>query len=191
MQPLLKVAGSDVSHWFDANVVDTVAGREVVVEIKTYIDPVTNMRRPHLPMGRFLHVAPSDPVVDWSETTSMPWRNDPSFVVGKLSMTMSKIRLKNVLTGQEHLMSVPSEESISDIRQRYLEYNWHAESYAWKILRKEQPDGDFTFVDLDLGKTLAENGIVDDTKKFEELAIPSDFFIPVIHLYYTDDLTVA
>ena len=127
MQPLLKVAGSDVSHWFGANVVDPVAGREVVVEIKTYIDPVTNMRRPHLPMGRFLHVAPSDPVVDWNETTSMPWWKDPSFVVGKLSLTMRKIRLKNVLTGQEQLMSVPREAAISDLSQRYVEDHCQSE----------------------------------------------------------------
>jgi hypothetical protein len=36
-----------------------------------------------------------------------------------------------------------------------------------------------------------QNAVVDEAEDFEKLAIPSDFLIPVIHLYYTDDLTVA
>jgi hypothetical protein len=111
--------------------------------------------------------------------------------MGTLSLAMRKIRLKNVLTSQEYLLEVPSEESLSDIRQRFLEYNWHAESYAWKVLRRQQPDGELVFVDVDFEKTLAENGITDDSKEFEELSIPSDFFTPVIHLYFRDDLTLA
>ena len=31
----------------------------------------------------------------------------------------------------------------------------------------------------------------DEGEEFEQLSIPSDFYIPIIHLYYTDDLTVA
>jgi len=191
VQPLLQVAGSDVSHWFDAVIVDTISGREVVAEVKTHIDPVTNMRRPYLPMGRFLHVAPVEPDVDWDTTLSRPWWKDASYIMGTLSLAMRKIRLKNVLTSQEYLLEVPSEESLSDIRQRFLEYNWHAESYAWKVLRRQQPDGELVFVDVDFEKTLAENGITDDSKEFEELSIPSDFFTPVIHLYFRDDLTLA
>lgn len=35
---------------------------------------------------------------------------------------------------------VPSEEAIVEIRERYLEINWHAKSYTWKSLLR-QPDG--------------------------------------------------
>lgn len=193
VQPLVKVAGSDISHWFDLALLPAPEGEKAGkdINIKTHIDPVTNLRRPYVPMGRFLHVAPAEPVGDWDTSSSTPWWKDEKYVIGKLSDTMRKIRLKNVLTGQEHLMEVPSEETIAEIRERYLEYNWHAESYTWKVLRKDGEGGELSFVELDLDKTLAENGVVDETDEFEELAIPSDFFIPVIHLYYTDDLTVA
>ena len=51
--------------------------------------------------------------------------------------------------------------------------------------------GELKFVDVDLDKTLEENGVADDAKTFEELSIPSDAAIPVIHLYFKDDLTSA
>lgn len=46
------------------------------------------------------------------------------------------IRIKNVLTGQEHLMTVLSEETIVEIRERYLELNCHAAGYVWKPMQK-------------------------------------------------------
>jgi len=193
VQPLIKVAGSDISHWFDAVFLQALAGEKAQkdINIKMHVDPVTNLRRPYVPMGRFLHVAPAEPVGDWDTSSSTPWWKDGALKIGKLSLTMRKIRVKSVLTGQEHLMEVPSEETIAEIRERYLEYNWHAASYTWKVLRKEEGGGDFGFLDLDLNKTLEENGVADEAADFEELAIPSDFAIPVIHLYFTDDLTVA
>ena len=62
-------------------------------------------------------------------------------------------------------MEVPSEETVAEIRQRYLEYNWHAGSYKWKVLRKDPEDpegGEFAFAELDLNLTLDENGVVDE-----------------------------
>ena len=49
--------------------------------------------------------------------------------------------------------------------------------------------GDFR--PLDMSKTLEQNGIYDETKEFERLRIDRDFYVPVLHLYYNDDLTVA
>ena len=196
VQPLVKVAGTDISHWFEATLLPAAAEGEVRkqdINIKTHIDPVTNLRRPYVPMGRFLHVAPAEPVGDWDTSPAQTvWWKDESLVVGKLSSVMRKIRVKNVLTGQEHLMEVPSEETVAEIRERYLEYNWHAGSYTWKVLRKdEEKGGELTFVELDMDKTLGDNGVVDEAEEFQELSIPSDYFIPVIHLYYKDDLTTA
>lgn len=40
--------------------------------------------------------------------------------------------------------------------------------------------------------TLSANGIQDETDEFEQLGIPeSSWYIPAIHLYFNDDLTVA
>ena len=54
VQPLLRVAGSDISHWFEARA--TKATTPETVELKTYVDPVTNLVRPYCPNGRFVHV---------------------------------------------------------------------------------------------------------------------------------------
>lgn len=40
-------------------------------------------------------------------------------------------------------------------------------------------------------KTLEENDVFDEAPEFERLAIDDDFYVPVVHLYYMDDLTVA
>ena len=41
-QPIVKAAGTDISHWFDAQ----------TGEVKTYIQPETELLRPYLPMVR-------------------------------------------------------------------------------------------------------------------------------------------
>ncbi len=45
--------------------------------------------------------------------------------------------------------------------------------------------------ELNMNKTLEENGVVDETRTFEDLLVPTDAFVPVIHAYWNDDLTVA
>jgi len=40
-------------------------------------------------------------------------------------------------------------------------------------------------------KTLDENGVKDDTPEFDQLNIDEDFYTPVLHLYFSDDLTIA
>ena len=52
-------------------------------------------------------------------------------------------------------------------------------------------DGQLQFVTLDLDKTLAENGVADESDEFERLGLPVDDYVPVLHLYFGDDLTVA
>jgi hypothetical protein len=39
-------------------------------------------------------------------------------------------------------------------------------------------------------KTLEENRIVDETDEFAELHIDEDLYVPAIHIYYDDDLSV-
>ena len=143
-----------------------------------------------IPQGRFVHVPPAEPVSDWDNSFEVPWWKDTSLKVGKLSASTRNLRVKNVLTGHEHMMEVPSEETVGQIRARYLEYNAHAASYTWKAL-KPNNDKELEFQNLDHALTLQDNGIPDDQPTFESLGIASDFHTPVIHLYYDDDLTVA
>ena len=42
---------------------------------------------------------------------------------------------------------------------------------------------------LDMTKTLKQNGIQDESEAFYELNIDEDDFLPAIHLYFNDDLT--
>ena len=44
---------------------------------------------------------------------------------------------------------------------------------------------------LRMNATLDENGIPDDMPNFDALDIDEDFYLPTIHLYFSDDLTVA
>jgi len=178
--PLIKCAGTDISHWFD----------ETTGDIKKYVDPIKNMKTYYIPQGRFVHVPPAEPVSDWDNSFEVPWWKDATLKVGKLSASTRSLRVKNVLTGHEHLMEVPCEETVGQIRARYLEYNAHAASYTWKALKPNE-EKELEFQNLDMTLNLQDNGIADDQPTFEALGISSDFHTPVIHLYYDDDLTVA
>jgi hypothetical protein len=56
--------------------------------------------------------------------------------VGSLTSDLRLVRVKNVLTAQEDLLEVPGEESLGEIRSRYLDLNAHAASYTWKALTR-------------------------------------------------------
>ena len=86
-----------------------------------------------------------------------------------------------MLTKHEDILEVASEESINEILDRYLEINTHAASYTWKRLGRE----------LDINKNLSQNDIPDETEELLELGIDLDDYIPAIHLYFDDDLTIA
>ena len=74
-----------------------------------------------------------------------------------------------------------TEETINEILDRYLELNTHASSYTWKRMGRE----------LNMNATLAENEILDETDELIELGIDVDDYIPAIHLFFNDDLTIA
>jgi hypothetical protein len=86
-----------------------------------------------------------------------------------------------MLTKMDDVLEVCSEESMFDIMDRYMELNEHSQSYTWKRLGRP----------LDMEKTLEENDIPDETEEFLYLNIDEDAYIPCVHLYYNDDLTVA
>ena len=174
-QPIIKFAGEDVSSWFD-----TATG-----DVKTQWDPENSLVCPFLPHGRFLHVPPVEPVSNWRTDFGSPWWRDEKLCIGSLSQKTRKVRVVNTLTRQEALLEVCAEETLEQILDRYLDHNAHAASYTWKTL----DEGDFR--PLDMQKNLADNGIADESGEFESLRIDSDYYYPVLHLYYNDDLTVS
>ena len=70
---------------------------------------------------------------------------------------------------------------MDEIMARYLMYNGHANSYTWKYEGKN----------LDMIKTLSDNGIQDEDEEFYELSMNDDTYLPALHLYFNDDLTEA
>ena len=84
-------------------------------------------------------------------------------------------------TKDDDVIEVASEETLNEILDRYTELNEHAASYTWKRLGHP----------LDMDKTLEDNDILDETEDFIELGIDENAYIPTVHLYYNDDLTVA
>ena len=90
-----------------------------------------------------------------------------------------------MLSRTEDVINTCQEETINEIRDRYMEYNSHGGSYTWKALIGED------FVPLDMEKTLEVNGLSDDGDKFMSLGLNEDFYIPTLHIYFNDDLTYA
>jgi hypothetical protein len=45
--------------------------------------------------------------------------------------------------------------------------------------------------ELMLDRTLDENGLPDEAPGFEDTGLPPDYYVPVLHAYWNDDLTVA
>ena len=109
---------------------------------------------------------------------------DAKLCIGQLSAKTRTVEIVNILTQQRDLLTVCSEETINEIRERYIEYNAHAASYTWKHLQEGE------FVPLNMEMTLTENGMEDESDEFERLSINDDYFVPVIHLYFNDDLTI-
>ena len=90
-----------------------------------------------------------------------------------------------MLTNTEDVISTCQEETINDILERYLPYNRHAQSYTWKALIDRE------FINLNMDKTLEENGVSDETDTFYNLGMDDDIYISTIHIYFNDDLTIS
>ena len=115
-----------------------------------------------------------------------PWWKDKSYSIGQLTEKTRKITLFNMLTKQSTTLDVCKEETLEEIQRRYLVHNGHSASYTWK--RTDHTGGTRL---LQMRDTLDANGIPDESMQFDTLNIDPDTFIPIIHLYFSDDLTVA
>jgi hypothetical protein len=172
--PLIRVAGTDITHWFDPTTDD----------LKKCVDTVTGLETYAQPLGRFVHVPTLAPDRSIDCTYDLPWWKDPQYVIGQLTRKSRKLRIINTLSGHEVTLEVCSEETLSDIvNTRYLFVNAHAHSYTW--MRHD----DHSRV-LVMSKTLDDNGIFDESEEFEAVGLSADFYVPAVHLYFNDDLTV-
>ncbi|GAB1602139.1 cytochrome b5 domain-containing protein 1-like [Argonauta hians] len=171
LKPIIDVGGTDISHWFD----------EITCDIRKYVDPETHCLIPYCPNGRFLHIPPPYPDSSWANDFGCPWWSDAQYMVGFLTKKTRLINIVNVLTSQEQIIEVCSEESIQDILERYLPFNAHAASYTWK----------YNGSTLNMSATLEQNGIVDFDEDFYQLRMNETEYLQTIHLYFNDDLTVA
>lgn len=52
-------------------------------------------------------------------------------------------------------------------------------------------DGVSEFKELDLNMTLADNGVMDESESFDDHQIGQEVYVPVLAVYWNDDLTVA
>lgn len=173
VDPIVQAAGLDISHWFDVTTKD----------VRTHVHIDSGLTVYFTPMGRFLHVPPPDPspIGPIDTVSGIPWWQNEAYRIGKLTERPRLVRIINTLNHHSVTVEVSTEETVAQIRERYLLVNAHALSYRWTRLGK----------DLDMSKTLVENGIEDDSAELEELRIPDDAYVAAIHLTFDDDLTVA
>ena len=177
MDPIIKAAGTDISHWFDPK----------TKEPKTCILEGTSLISYYTPNGQFPQIPPPYPDAEWDYDFDIPWWKNPNFKVGKLTHKVRKLKIMNTLTEHVDLIECCEEEIIWEILRRYKKYNDHAESYTWKRLQRR----------LDMDLTLDENDVPDETEDHFAIYddnvknIEDEEYIPVIHLYFNDDLTEA
>jgi cytochrome b involved in lipid metabolism len=181
--PLLDHAGKDISHWFDAETRD----------VRTRVDPSTEEEVPYIPMGRFPHITTGGkPLSGDPEAPDTPWWRNDSLVVGAITSKVQQAWIVNTLSESRHKLAFGCEETLSQVRDRFLDFNAHAKSYTWKVLVPSAIEGgDAVFRTLDMGRTLQDNGIADTEEEVEDLGLEVEDFLPVIHLYFNDDLTEA
>lgn len=177
MEPLIKNAGTDISHWFDPE----------TKEPKTCVCPGTCLQGYFAPLGLYPNIPPPFPDSEWNYDFDVPWWKNSNFKIGKLTQKVRKINIMNTLTEHQDILEVCSEETINEILDRYKKYNDHAESYTWKRLQRK----------LDMELTLDENGVFDQAEDHfavyddDTQNIEDEEYIPIIHLYFDDDLTEA
>jgi len=174
--PLSLPSSPLLCRWFEAD----------TLEIKTQLDPITGLVSAYAPFGRFPHVPPREPVSDWANDFVTPWWADTTYLIGALSKQTRFITIVNTIATQlsRTLLEVCSEETLTEIQERYFVHNAHAGSYAWKVA---DTSGDFRT--LDMAQTLEENGIVDESAKLESLSLDPSEYYPVVTVYFKDDLT--
>uniref|UniRef100_A0A182SGW6 Cytochrome b5 heme-binding domain-containing protein n=1 Tax=Anopheles maculatus TaxID=74869 RepID=A0A182SGW6_9DIPT len=94
------------------------------------------------------------PCLERNPATRLCWYRDPGLVIGRITFHPCPVKIINTLTFHATEMIVCYEDTIGDVREKYLRYNDNAKQYEWrKDLSEGSEDGQ-----LQMDKTLTENG---------------------------------
>uniref|UniRef100_A0A182UCJ7 Uncharacterized protein n=1 Tax=Anopheles melas TaxID=34690 RepID=A0A182UCJ7_9DIPT len=132
LQWLLALAGQDLSSFFHNNELAPIER--------------TNRNGERVPI--FV------PCLERNPATQLYWYRDPALVIGRITFHPCPVKIINTLTFHETEMIVCYEDTIGDVREKYLRYNDNAYRYEW---RKDLSMGSETGL-LRMDKTLTENG---------------------------------
>ncbi|XP_040170314.1 cytochrome b5 domain-containing protein 1 [Anopheles arabiensis] len=132
LQWLLALAGQDLSSFFHNNELTPIER--------------TNRNGERVPI--FV------PCLERNPATQLYWYRDPALVIGRITFHPCPVKIINTLTFHETEMIVCYEDTIGDVREKYLRYNDNACRYEW---RKDLSMGSETGL-LRMDKTLTENG---------------------------------
>ncbi|XP_074427472.1 cytochrome b5 domain-containing protein 1, partial [Larus michahellis] len=116
LRPLREAAGTDVTHWFDPQSGEPLSRR----------DPRSGLPRLLLPGA-----PPPEPRSDHAPPRGAPWWRDPRLEVGHVTAAPRLLRLRNALTGQEHVIQACGEQA-GGLVERALPWNAHGGGYAWR-----------------------------------------------------------
>ena len=120
---ILSVAGKDISHLFEHGRSLGISDLNVrEFSIGTASHPITALIAPRSGLRALAFPSRQAPDDRTDKAPLSPWWQDETLIVGRLASKLRKIIVKNVLTGHEHFMEVPSEEILADVRKRYLEF---------------------------------------------------------------------
>uniref|UniRef100_A0A182NNZ7 Cytochrome b5 domain-containing protein 1 n=1 Tax=Anopheles dirus TaxID=7168 RepID=A0A182NNZ7_9DIPT len=147
LQWLLALAGKDLSSFFHNN-----------------LDPIERTNRNGERVPVFV------PCLERNPATRLYWYKDPALVIGRITFHPCPVKIINTLTFHATEMIVCYEDTIGDVREKYLRYNDNAKQYEW---RKDLSEGMEAGM-LRMDQTLTENGYL------VNLRSP----LPVIWIFY-------
>uniref|UniRef100_A0A182LUU7 Cytochrome b5 heme-binding domain-containing protein n=1 Tax=Anopheles culicifacies TaxID=139723 RepID=A0A182LUU7_9DIPT len=148
LQWLLEFAGKDISLFFHKNELTPIER--------------TNHNEERVPV--FV------PCLERNPATQRYWYRDPALVIGRITFHPCPVKIINTLTFHETEMIVCYEDTIGDVREKYLRYNDNAKQYEW---RKDLSQGSAAGM-LRMDKTLTEN----------EYLVSFHSPVPVIWIFY-------
>eukprot|EP01035_Chromulina_nebulosa_P020639 gene20639-26758_t len=126
----------------------------------------------------------AQPLIEYAGTNISHWfKQDKNDEVSIRTYIDPKRNIEMPFTPYGRFIHVPSPDpaaipNIIDIPW------WNNKEYIVGLI-------DGHIVELDMLKTLEENGIPDESEKYMKLGLEEDFYIPTIHIYFNDDLTYA
>lgn len=92
---MIKVAGTDITNWFDNK----------TKEPRTFINENGEVEN-YIPCGKYLHLdSKNDPL-------TIPWWKNQELFIGKLTKKSQFVRIINTLSDTEDKLEVPREETI-------------------------------------------------------------------------------